>query len=156
MKIIKGYVNEDLEIVEDTEIVGEVIGDVTVEDVTLVVSGSIKGTIYANEGSVLDMIGDCEEIKADASDVSISGTVFGDVIYRDTYLEIDENATIHGDVIDENADLSITRYMEFEEDEAEEDEMEESDDDDDDDYYGVDDDDYDDDEYDDDFYGDDF
>ena len=155
MKIIKGYVNEDLEIVEDTEIVGEVIGDVTVEDVTLVVSGSIKGTIYANEGSVLDMIGDCEEIKADASDVSISGTVFGDVIYRDTYLEIDENATIHGDVIDENADLSITRYMEFEEDEAEEDEMEESDDDDDD-YYGVDDDDYDDDEYDDDFYGDDF
>ena len=155
MKIIKGYVNEDLEIVEDTEIVGEVIGDVTVEDVTLVVSGSIKGTIYANEGSVLDMIGDCEEIKADASDVSISGTVFGDVIYRDTYLEIDENATIHGDVIDENADLSITRYMEFEEDEAEEDEMEESDDDDDD-YYGVDDDDYDDDEYEDDFYGDDF
>lgn len=155
MKNIKGYIDKDLEIIEDTEIMGDVDGDVTVEDATLVVSGSVKGTIYANEGSVLDLVGDCEAIRADASDVSISGTVYGDVIYRDTYLEIDENAVIHGDVIDENVDSSITRYMEYEEDEAEADELDEAEEDDD--YYGVDDDDYDDDDdYNDDFYGDDY
>lgn len=155
MKTIKGFVEEDLDIDEDTEISGDVTGDVSVGEVTLVVTGTVKGTIYANEGSVLDLIGECDEIRADASDVSISGTVYGDVIYRDTYVEIDENATIHGEVIDENDDDRITRYDDYDYELAEDDEEDEEDGDDDEDLYGLDDDDYDDDPYDDDDYNDD-
>lgn len=155
MKTIKGFVEEDLDIDEDTEISGDVTGDVSVGEVTLVVTGTVKGTIYANEGSVLDLIGECDEIRADASDVSISGTVYGDVIYRDTYVEIDENATIHGEVIDENDDDRITRYDDYDYELAEDDEEDEEDGDNDEDLYGLDDDDYDDDPYDDDDYNDD-
>lgn len=155
MKTIKGFVEEDLDIDEDTEISGDVTGDVSVGEVTLVVTGTVKGTIYANEGSVLDLIGECDEIRADASDVSISGTVYGDVIYRDTYVEIDENATIHGEVIDENDDDRITRYDDYDYELAEDDEEDDEDSDDDEDLYGLDDDDYDDDPYDDDDYNDD-
>lgn len=156
MKTIKGFVEEDLEIFEDTEITGDVTGDVSVSDVTLVVSGTVKGTIYANEGSVLDMMGECDEIRADAADVSISGTVYGDVVYRDTYIEIDENATIHGEVIDENEDDGITRYSDYDDElSSQEDDDEDDSDDDDEDLYGLDDDDYDDDPYDDDDYNDD-
>lgn len=155
MKTIKGFVEEDLDIDEDTEISGDVTGDVSVGEVTLVVTGTVKGTIYANEGSVLDLIGECDEIRADASDVSISGTVYGDVIYRDTYVEIDENATIHGEVIDENDDDRITRYDDYDYELAEDDEEDDEDGDDDEDLYGLDDDDYDDDPYDDDDYNDD-
>lgn len=155
MKTIKGFVEEDLDIDEDTEISGDVTGDVSVGEVTLVVTGTVKGTIYANEGSVLDLIGECDEIRADASDVSISGTVYGDVIYRDTYVEIDENATIHGEVIDENDDDRITRYDDYDYELAEDVEEDDEDGDDDEDLYGLDDDDYDDDPYDDDDYNDD-
>lgn len=156
MKTIKGFVEDDLDIEEDTEIMGDVTGDVSVGECTLVVTGTVKGTIYANEGSVLDLIGEADEVRADASDVSISGTVYGDVIYRDTYIEIDENATINGDVIDENEDGGITRYDDYDyelQDGADDDEDSEGDDDED--LYGLDDDDYDDDPYDDDDYNDD-
>lgn len=156
MKTIKGFVEDDLDIEEDTEIMGDVTGDVSVGECTLVVTGTVKGTIYANEGSVLDLIGEADEVRADASDVSISGTVYGDVIYRDTYIEIDENATINGDVIDENEDGGITRYDDYDyelQDGADDDEDSKGDDDED--LYGLDDDDYDDDPYDDDDYNDD-
>ena len=158
MKTIKGFVEDDLDIEEDTEIMGDVTGDVSVGECTLVVTGTVKGTIYANEGSVLDLIGEADEVRADASDVSISGTVYGDVIYRDTYIEIDENATINGEVFDENNDDGITRYDDYDYEMNGDDEPSDDDDsDEDEDLYGLDDDDYDDDEdpYDDDDYNDD-
>ena len=157
MKNIKGILEEDLDIVEDTEISGEVTGDVSFGECTLVVTGAVRGTIYANEGSTLDLIGECDEVRGDASDISISGTVYGDVIYRDSYLEIDENATVNGDIIDENDDDRITRYDDYDYEMSEEGDEEDDDDrdDDDEDLYGLDDDDYDDDPYDDDDYNDD-
>lgn len=157
MKNIKGFLEEDLDIEEDTEISGEVTGDVSIGECTLVVTGAVRGTIYANEGSVLDLIGEADEVRADASDVSISGTVYGDVIYRDTYIEIDENATVNGEVIDENDDDRITRYddYDYELSQDDDDRDDDEDGDDDEDLYGLDDDDYDDDPYDDDDYNDD-
>lgn len=155
MKRIKGEVVGNITIEEDTEISGEVQGNVHVEECTLEVSGTVKGIIYAGEGATLEMTGDCEEIRADAADVTIDGVVYGDVYYRDTYLEIGENARIDGEVINENEDDTITHYEDEdfdadEYDDADDDDMDFDDDEfDDDDDFGDDDDDFgDDDDYD--------
>jgi len=139
-------IDGDLTITEDTEILGEVHGDVFIECGEVVVTGVVKGTIYANEDTSLELVGECDEINADAADVNILGRVYGDVIIRDSYLEIYENAIIDGEVIDENDTDGITRYSDYD-DECN---HSEDDDEDDDDEGGYDDYDEDDDYYDDD------